>query len=240
MHLLYSSALFIPFISFYLLFVIIFTCIYIIFALLVLYYYFVWVYKMYICILALSNSTAELSSLCPYGVWSLDVWFGANQERTKALSDQMSFRNISECCFYDSLCHVFSYFFIIIVFIFPDVMTHDQLFFQWSKTLSWESSSSLKKHFPWFHGATDSCLSHGYFYINLPPIFMCLLPVVFTYLSKNKQKKPVLLLGVLSDRETWPHRANSALLTCCCWREDYFCEPIPKWLTDHLCVFTLL
>lgn len=28
-------------------------------------------------------------------------------------------------------------------------------------------------------------LSHGYFYINLPPIFMCLLSVVLMYMSKK-------------------------------------------------------
>lgn len=59
--------------------------IYIIFCLIVIILLFLLVYKVYICILALRNSTAELSSLYPYGV----VWtfgFVTNQERTKALS----------------------------------------------------------------------------------------------------------------------------------------------------------
>lgn len=150
-----------------------------------------------------------MSSLCPYGVWSYGglVWDKPSKEQKHWVTK----------------CHL--EIFLNVVFMIHCVMssffyyyyyrycswcddTWSALFFQWSKTLSWESSSSLRKHFPWFHGPTDSCLSHGYFYINLPPIFMCLLPVVFMYLSKKK-KNAVLLLAVLSDKEHMTTQSES-------------------------------
>lgn len=81
---------------------------------------------------------------------------------------------------------------------------------------------SLRKHFPWFNGAADSmtggdslslsCLSDGYFYIYLPPIFMCLLSVVLMYLSKKKKKKKQILCVLLSSltMNIWPQRANES------------------------------
>lgn len=87
------------------------------------------------------------------------------------------------------------------------------------KALSWEFLNSLRKHFPWCHGATDNMtggaslhhLSDGYFYINLPPIFMCLLSVVLMYLSSKKKNKLVILLYKLLfslTKNTWPQRAS--------------------------------
>lgn len=79
-------------------------------------------------------------------------------------------------------------------------------------------SSSLRTHFPWFHGFTHfSHLSHGYLYISLPPVFMYLLPVVLTC------RCCFFLLSFLFVLSNWPqpHRATSALPTCCCWREKY-------------------
>lgn len=66
MHLLLLFSL-IYFHFYFILFVICnyFMSIYIIFCLIVVILLFLWVYKVYICILALSNSTAELSSLYP-------------------------------------------------------------------------------------------------------------------------------------------------------------------------------
>lgn len=168
----------------------------------------------------------------------------------------MSFRNISKCCFYGSFsccCHCYVFLLVYCLFFWCDT---------WSalvsecKTLSRESLNSLRKHFPWFHGAADSmtggaslrCLSDGYFYINLPPIFMCLLSVVLMYLSKRRLAIFLCMLLFSLSKNTWPHRASpaanhdgSALSTCCCWRENYcLCESIPKWLTAHSYVCTLL
>lgn len=131
----------------------------------------------------------------------------------------MSFRNISKCCFYDSFCCVFFLCHCLFVFSWCDDT--------WSTLFQWMQNSqsgvlSLRKHFPWFHGVTHSRLSHGYFYINLPPIFMCLLPVVLMYLSKTTTKTMLFYFLLFSlTKNTWPHRASPALPTCCCWRENY-------------------
>lgn len=66
-----------------------------------------------------------------------------------------------------------------------------------------ESFNSLRIHFPWFHGAAvgrcpRACAASpdGYFYIYLPPIFMCLLYVLLFSLTKN----------------TWPHSSSPAVV----------------------------
>lgn len=86
------------------------------------------------------------------------------------------------------------------------------------KTLSLEFLNSLRNHFPWFHGITDNmtggislrCLSDGYFYINLPPIFMFLLSFVLMYLSKENAILLYMLLFSLT-KNTWPQRASPAV-----------------------------
>lgn len=175
-----------------------------------------------------------------------------NQARTKALSDQMLFRSISKCCFYKSFshcCHCYILFVLLLSFFFW-CDTWSALVSK-CKTLSRESLNSLRKHFPWIHGVADSMtggaslhhLSDGYIYINLPPIFMCLLSVVLMHLSKKD-----LLFYFICCCSLWPRTHDHkervpgcALSTCCCWRENYcLCEYIPKWLTAHLCVCTLL
>lgn len=125
------------------------------------------------------------------------------------------------------------------------------------KTLSLESSNSLRKHFPWFHGVADSmtggdpqcCLSDGYFYIYLPPVFTCLLSVVLMYLLNKKTCYFTFMLLLSLTKNTWPQRASpavncvgSALSTCCCWRENYcLCESIPKWQYCSLvCMYTFV
>lgn len=121
----------------------------------------------------------------------------------------MSFRSISKCCFYDSFsrrCHCYVFFFCYCLFFFFWCDTWSALVSE-CKTLSRESLNSLRKHFPWFHGAADSMtggasvrrLSDGYFYINLPPIFMCLLSVVLMYLSKKD-----LLFYFICCCSLWP------------------------------------
>lgn len=153
----------------------------------------------------------------------------------------------------------FLYFFFIVVWF--SVVIHQLLKWMQSecKTLSGDSFT-LRKHLPWSHGLADIMtgsdslcrLSNGYCYINLPPIFTCRLSVVLMYLVKKKKqrKKKKLLYTLLFSftKNTWPQRASpaadcggSALSTCCCWRENCcLCDSIPKWLTAHLCVCTLL
>lgn len=66
-------------------------------------------------------------------------------------------------------------------------MTHDQLLSVNAKLSVGNPYTVLRKYFPWFHGVTDNRrLSDGYFYIYLPPIFMCLLSHVLMYLSKKR------------------------------------------------------
>lgn len=120
-------------------------------------------------------------------------------------------------CFYDSFshcCHCYVFFFLLMSF-FSWCDTWSALVSE-CKTLSRESLNSLRKHFPWFHGVTDSMtggaslhhLSDGYFYINLPPIFMCLLSVVLMYLSKNTCYF-TLHVAVLSDQEHMTTKSES-------------------------------
>lgn len=180
----------------------------------------------------------------------------------------MSFRFFFSKCFHDSFlhcCHCLCLLILVIVFFFPDV-TNDQLLSVNAKLSVGESLSSLRKHFPWFHGLTDSMtggaslrrLSDGYFYINLPPIFMCLLSgcVEKSVRKKNKQKKRtkrailLWLVAFLSDQEhmttksesySEPWRAIALLYLHAAVREKYcLCVSIPKWLTAHSCVCTLL
>lgn len=178
----------------------------------------------------------------------------------------MSFRRFSKCYFYDSFshcchCYVFSFFVTFWWFLF--MLQHDT----WSalvsecKALSWESLNSLRKHFPWCHGATDNMtggaslhhLSDGYFYINLPPIFMCLLSVVLMYLSSKKKKTCnfTLQVAVLSDQEhmttkSEPHGELWRVLPLLYLhaavgeRIIVYVSLFQKWLTAHSCVCTLL
>lgn len=134
------------------------------------------------------------------------------------------------------MIHFVIHLFVIVCF-FPDLMSQDRFFFSECRFLSLDSSASLRTHFPWCHWLTDSRLSHGYFYINLPPMFMCLLPFVFMYVSKTKEMCCVTFLLFSLTKNTWPHRAN---LHAAVAERMILCESTPKWLTAHSCVCTLL
>lgn len=124
-----------------------------------------------ICNLALRNSfVVELSM----------VWLLLIQTRTKALSDQMSFRSISKCWYFTLL------------------QMYCLLFWFWCDTYSalvsnanpqWGNpSQKTYPTIPWgCRFSTRRCtlhhLSHGYLYIYLPPIFWCLLSFVLMFLS---------------------------------------------------------
>lgn len=126
-------------------------------------------------------------------LWScLKVWFVLNQIRTKALSDQMSFRSISKCWYYSShCCKCFSF---VVFFLF--------LCDTWSALVSnansqWGNPSQKSK--PMVSWGCRFNLSHGYLNIYLPPIFMCLLSLVLMYLSKQ-----ALLFDCICLFSLWP------------------------------------
>lgn len=83
----------------------------------------------------------------------------------------------------------------------------------------------------WWVAILLCLLSDGYFYINLPPIVMCLLSFFVD-------------VSVLFDHMTTKSEPlNSALYTCCCWRENcILCGSIPKWLTlyVHFCYWYVM
>ena len=131
----------------------------------------------------------------------------------------MSFRSISKCCFYDSFshcCHCFVFFFLLLSF-FYSLMWHMISSCQWMQN---SQSGILKKKNTVSENISHGSmglqiawlahrLSDGYFYINLPPIFMCLLSVVLTYLSKRNTCYFTLHVAVLSDQEHMTTKSES-------------------------------
>lgn len=202
MHLLLLfSLIYFHFISFDLLCVIILWVFISFVALLLLYYYF------YGCIKCIYVSWSCVTPLLSWARSTLKELSGEQKHWvTKCHLDVFS-----KCCFYDSFshcCHCCLLFFSCYRLFF--LLWHMISSCQWMQTLSRESLNSLRKHFPWFHGVTDSMtggaslhhLSDGYFYINLPPIFMCLQSVVLMYLSKKKIL--ATLLYTLLFCSLWP------------------------------------
>lgn len=153
--------------------------IYIIFCLIVIIFLFLLVYKVYICILALSNSTAELSSLCPQVVFKFGL--GQTKQEQKHWVTKCHFENFLKL-FLFSIFAAIAIFFLFPFFFFSDVMSSS---FQWMQNFQLEILKQSRKTLPTVPmepREVGTRLSHGYLYINLPPVFMCLLPVVLSYL----------------------------------------------------------
>lgn len=203
-----------------------FMSIYIIFCLIVIIILFLWCIK---CIYVSWPCETPLLSWARSALkgvfWSFGLWQTRQEQKhwvTKCHLD-FFFPNVFTIHFYIVAIVCVFLFWLLFFFFFPNV-TNDQLLSVNAKLSVGESLSSLRKHFPWFHGLTDSMtggaslrrLSDGYFYINLPPIFMCLLSgcVEKSVRKKTNKKKEQnvlfyfdLLLFSLT-KNTWPQRAS--------------------------------
>lgn len=83
----------------------------------------------------------------------------------------MSFRTFSKVVFIFNFAAIAIWFFILFLFLFLFFWRDEQLF---------SVNAKLSVGNP--QAVSENRLSHGYLYINLPPVFMCLLPVVLSYL----------------------------------------------------------
>lgn len=186
-----------------------FMSIYIIFLLLLYYYYY-----FYGCIKCIYVPWPWVTPLLSWARSTLKEFSGLwwNQEQ-EALSDQMSFRNISKCFydFFSHCCHFYvcfwyNFFYFYWCDTWPECKSQLEILTIVSENISHDS---MGLQIAWQVCAWHR-LSDGYFYINLPPIFMCLLSVVFIYMSEQKL----------------------AVLLCCCslWpRTHDHDERAPQW-----------
>lgn len=142
----------------------------------------------------------------------LVVWFVTNQARTKALSDQMSFRNISKCCFYDSVsycCHCFV-FFCYCPFFF--LMWHIIRSCQWMQN----SQSGILKHYSEIisHGsmglqiACQAPLRRVFLHLPTSDIYVSTVTCVDVSVKKKKDLLSMLLFSL--TKNTWPQRASDS------------------------------
>lgn len=145
-------------------------------------------------------------------LWScLKVWFMLNQTRTKALSDQMSFRSISKCWYY---LHIVANVFSFVVFYF--YMTHDQLL---SVMQTPSGEILLRNQHPWFHGAADLTCHTGistFTYLR----YLCVCCHLCWCICP---KKPWLYMFVFYlTKNTWPQERSQWALcnihAAVCWR----------------------
>lgn len=230
------------------------------FALLLLYYYY-----FYGCIKCIYVPWPWVTPLLSWARSTIKELSGGlvcdeTKQEQEALSDQMSFRNISKCCFYDSFshcCHFYVCFCYNSFFFFSILLMWHMIRMQNSQSVILTTVSENISHdsmglqIAWQAGRFFCRrLSDGYFYINLPPIFMCLLSVVLINVSEKKKTCCFTLYVLLFSltKNTWPQRASPAVNPAArlhphaaCWREKMFMWVYSKVTNcSLLCVCTLL
>lgn len=132
---------------------------------------------------------------------------------------------------------------------FDSDVTHDQLL-SVMQTPDWEIL--LRKQISWIHGPADLARGGA---IHVPPLTRVFLhlPTSDIYVSAVtcvnvfvRTRLAILLYMFLFSltKNTWPQRAGPAVACSvhipAAVGERSVCESIPKWLTAHLCVCTLL